>query len=250
MPDADARPLVPARIGLRARLADLAGFMVRATPGSGPPGWSTALLAVLALVFALDLTIGWLAGEALAVLEGDGKGGGILPVPREQDTTLAEDLFSFLVLAPLLEELLYRGWLAGRVAALRFAAYGFAAEALFIAALFLDQSAARIVGLVAVGVVLAGLLQWLATRDRDTQVPRWFTRNFHWFVWGSSLLFGLMHLGNYEAVTHPLGILVVLPHIIGGLLLAYTRTRLGLGAAIAQHAVYNAVVLAALYGAA
>ena len=68
------------------------------------------------------------------------------------------------------------------------------------------------------------------------------------YVWGSTLVFGLMHLGNYEALTHPLGLAVVLPQTIGGLLLAYTRTRLGLGAAMAHHAAYNAVFLAGDYG--
>jgi membrane protease YdiL (CAAX protease family) len=79
-------------------------------------------------------------------------------------------------------------------------------------------------------------------------VPAWFARHFHWFVWGSSLLFGLIHLGNYEPLAHPLGVLVVLPQTIGGLLLAYTRTRLGLGAAMAHHAAYNALFLAEDYG--
>jgi membrane protease YdiL (CAAX protease family) len=36
-------------------------------------------------------------------------------------TTLAQDVIEFLVLAPVLEELAFRGWLTGRIAALRFA---------------------------------------------------------------------------------------------------------------------------------
>ena len=233
-------------MGLGERLTDLARFILRPTPGSGSRGWSIALLGMLALVFALDLGIGWLADETLAVLEGGDAE--VLPVSIEHQSTLAEDLFSYLLIAPIMEELVFRAWLTGRAAALRFAVYGFVAETLLIAALLLDEPAAHIVGLMAVGVVLAGLLQWLATRDRDRQVPLWFSRNFHWFVWGSSLMFGLIHLGNYEPLTHALGVLVVLPQIIGGLLLAYTRTRIGLGAAIAQHAAYNAVFLAVHYG--
>ena len=113
--------------------------------------------------------------------------------------------------------------LRGQVAALRFAAYGFAA----------------------MGLVFAGLIHWGLTSHRDTTVPAWFTLHFHWVVWGSTLLFGLIHLGNFTALTHPLGLLVVLPQTIGGLLLAYTRTRLGLRAAIAHHAAFNAVWLTA-----
>jgi hypothetical protein len=59
---------------------------------------------------------------------------------------------------------------------------------------------------------------------------------------------GLIHLGNYTPIQHPLGLLIVLPQTIGGLLLAYVRTRLGLGAAMAHHAAYNAVFLAGAYG--
>ena len=43
-------------------------------------------------------------------------------------------------------------------------------------------------------------------------------------------------------------VLAVLPQTIGGLLLAYTRTRLGLRAAMLQHALYNALYLASDYG--
>lgn len=230
-------------MSLRARMADAGRFMVRPTPGREATDLSVAVLAVLALVFALELTIDVLAGETFM-----GRGSGFLPSALQRDTTLAEDIFKFLLIAPLLEELVYRGWLSGRVAALRFALYGFAAEALLVAALFLDDGIAHVAALAAAGVALAGLVQWLATRHDDTAVPPWFTRHFHWYVWGSSLAFGLIHLGNYEPITSPLGLLVVLPQTIGGLVLAYARTRLGLGAAMLHHAAYNAVFLAVEFG--
>jgi hypothetical protein len=37
---------------------------------------------------------------------------------------------------------------------------------------------------------------------------------------------------------------VVAPQLIGGLFLAYVRTRLGLRAAMAHHAAYNALAMA------
>lgn len=231
-------------MGWRERLADAARFILRPTPVGAPLPWGRAALAALAAVFAFDLVLDFLAVELTALLDA---GGGFLPEPIEQDTTLAEDLFGYLLLAPVLEELVYRGWLTGRVAALRFAVYGFAAEALLFASLFAAPDMAMPLALAGVGIVFAGLVHWSLTRTRDTAVPAWFTRHFHWIVWGSSLLFGLVHLGNFAPLTHPLGVLVVLPHTIGGLLLAYTRTRLGLGAAMAHHAAYNAIFLAAGY---
>lgn len=245
MADADARPLVPRAMSLCERVADAVRFMLRPTPHGPPVSWGRALVAALLVVIAFDLALDVLVAAVTALLDARLD---FLPDPVEQDTTLVEDLFGFLLLAPVLEELVYRGWLTGRVAALRFAVYGFAALAIFGASLFVSADMAMPLALAGVAVVLAGLVQWSLTRTRDTAVPAWFTRHFRWFVWGSTLLFGLAHLGNYEAISSPLGLLVVLPQTIGGLLLAYTRTRLGLGAAMAHHAAYNAVFLAVDYG--
>jgi membrane protease YdiL (CAAX protease family) len=230
---------------LRERVADAARFLIRPTFADATLPWGRALLFALLTVFAFDLALDTLVVEVTAVLD---SGTAFLPEPVEQDASLAEDLFGYLLLAPVLEELVYRGWLTGRIAALRFAIYGFAAESLFIAGLFVSADMAMALALGGVAFALAGLVHWSLTRDRDTAVPEWFTRHFHWFVWGSTLLFGLMHLGNYEPLTSPIGILVVLPQTIGGLVLAYTRTRLGLRAAMLHHAAYNALFLAADYG--
>lgn len=245
MGEGDARPVVPGEMSLRARLADITRFMVRPACTAHQIAWGRGLAIVLAVVFAFDLAIDTLV-TALTYAWDDSAG--FLPAPLEFETTLFEDLLGYLVFAPLLEELAFRGWLTGRVAALRFAAYGFAAMGLLMAALLVPADYASPVALVGVGVAFAGLIHWGRTRGRDTEVPAWFTRHFHWIVWGSSLAFGLIHLGNYAPLESPLGLLVVLPQTIGGLLLAYTRTRLGLSAAMAHHAAYNAVFLAADYG--
>jgi len=245
MVDSDARPLVLQAMTLRERVADIARFALRPTYAVQPLGWGHAAALALLLVFAFDLALDTLVVTATDAWDASA---GFLPAQIEYNTTLAEDLFNFLLVAPLLEELVFRGWLTGRVAALRFALYGFAAMGLMIAALYLPADYAVLTALAGVAVAFAGLIHWVATREIESQVPEWFTRYFHWFVWGSSLLFGAIHLGNYEPLTHPLGLLVVLPQTVGGLLLAYTRTRLGLGAAMAHHAAYNAVFLASDYG--
>jgi len=201
-------------------------------------------MLALVVVFALDVA----TGEFLsALLEAADAGVGFLPQPIEQDIPLAEDLFTALLIAPILEEMLFRGWMRGQASALRFAIFGFVALALFGASLFVSPFLAMPVALAAVALVFVGLLRWGRTRHYDTAVPAWFECRFAWFVWGSTMLFGLIHLGNYEQLAHPIGVLVVLPQTIGGLLLAYTRTRLGLRAAIVHHIGYNALFLASDY---
>lgn len=232
-------------MSLGARIGDMGRFVLRPAYAAQPMAWGKAAALALGVVFAFDLAADTLA--AWLTEAWDAKAG-FLPAPIEEDISLAEELFSALLLAPVLEELVFRGWLTGRIAALRFALYGFAAMGLLLASLIVPTQWAMPLGLAGAATAFAGFLHWNATRRRDAAVPEWFTRHFQWFVWGQALLFGLIHLGNYEPLAHPLGLLVVLPQTIGGLLLAYTRTRLGLGAAMAHHAAYNAIFLTSDYG--
>jgi membrane protease YdiL (CAAX protease family) len=242
--EGDARVLVAADMTLRERLADVARFAVHPTFVAQPQAWGRAAALALLAVFALDLALSELFAAVTGALD---PAGSVLPQPVEQDISLAEDIFTALLLAPVLEELLFRGWLTGRGPALRFAVWGFAALGLFTASLLVPPALTIPVALAGVAAVMTGLVEWSRWRHGDTAVPGWFVRHYGWFVWGQALLFGFIHLGNYEPLAHPLGLLVVLPQTIGGLLLAYTRTRLGLGAAIAHHAAYNALWLVADY---
>jgi membrane protease YdiL (CAAX protease family) len=245
MADAGASALVARGMSLRERVADVARFVARPSYLAQPQAWGGAAVLALLAVFALDMAVDTLAYELIAAWD---ETTGFLPAPIDFPATLAEDLFGFLLLAPITEELAFRGWLSGRIAALRFGACGLAAMGLFMAALYVPYEYQTALSLAAIAMTFAGLIHWSLTRTRDTAVPAWFTRHFQWFVWGSSLAFGLIHLGNYEPLHSSLGLLVVVPQTIGGLLLAYTRTRLGLGAAMAYHAAYNALFLAGDYG--
>jgi len=172
---------------------------------------------------------------------------GVLPAPDADAASFATSPLAFLVLAPLLEELVFRGWLTGWVAALRFAACGFAAMALMLAGVSLVPDHGRVLAWAGAGVALAGLVHWSLTRERAPlrEVPPAFIRHFGVIVWAQALLFGAIHLGNYADLASPLGLAVVLPQVLGGLLLAYIRTRAGLAAGMAYHAGYNGLVLLA-----
>lgn len=206
--------------------------------------WRREFAATWALMVALTI-LGLIV--SMAVVGGALGSSGVLPTSTRDETFGLRQLMLALVLAPLLEEALWRGWLSGRGAALRFAAYGLAALALLLSGFLAAPDIRKTLALVAAGVVFAGLVHWSLTRHRDREVPPWFPQHFHWLVWGSSLTFGLVHLGNFEPLSHPLGALVVAPLMLGGMLLAYTRTRLGLRAAMAHHAAYNAVLVGTVW---
>ncbi|MCM0000364.1 MAG: CPBP family glutamic-type intramembrane protease [Erythrobacter sp.] len=231
----------------RERLTEAARFIVRphyaALPLASARERTAAVLA--AALFHLLLLAAVVAPLWLA-----SRSAGVLPAPDVDPESLATSPLAFLVIAPLLEELVFRSWLTGRVAALRFAACGFAALALMLAGVSLVPDHARMLGWAGAAVALAGLVQWSLTRERENarKVPPALIRHFGAIVWAQAFLFGLIHLGNYTAPASPLGLAVVLPQVLGGLLLAYIRTRAGLKAAIAYHAGYNGLVLAAASG--
>lgn len=195
---------------------------------------SVVFAAMLVHAGLLTLVVGplWLAARA----------SGVLPAADIPADSLAASPLAFLVIAPLLEELLFRGWLTGRAAALRFASFGFAALALLLAGQWWPEYA-RALGLAGVATAATGFVWWGVTRRRETAVPRWFAARFAVIVWGSAILFGLIHLGNFQAPENPVGLVVVAPQVLGGVILAYVRTRLGLATAIAYHAGYNALFL-------
>lgn len=225
-------------------MEDLWRFMLRPTFTAQPMAWGRGAAMALLIVFLFALALDTLVAVLVGAWD---DAAGFLPAPVGREAGLAEDLFQFLILAPVIEEFVFRGWLTGRVAALRYALYGLGAMGLFLAALWVGPDLEVVVALTGVALAFAGLIHWGLTRQQDSAVPAWFTRHFHWFVWGSTILFGLIHLGNHAPLEHPLGLLAVLPQTIGGLILAYTRTRIGLVAAIVQHAAYNAVFLAGEY---
>jgi len=232
-----ARLTLEGALGARARVVDVMRFALRPTFMARPDvtGWQAAkaLAVLLALSVAIMIPLG------LILIELD------LPMAirlerAEPPPKQLRDLFLALAFAPIFEEMVFRAWLSGRAAALRFGLYGLAALILLLADIILATEG-RIVSGIAVAVIFIGLLQWVWTFETDRAVPAWFVRHFRWFVWGSSLMFGLVHTGNDDVPAGLAGLIAVLPQMVGGVLLAYTRTRLGLGWAILHHSAFNAV---------
>ncbi|MCJ2184979.1 CPBP family intramembrane metalloprotease, partial [Novosphingobium sp. 1949] len=92
-------------------------------------------------------------------------------------------------------------------------------------------------------LALIGLAALGWQRLRRKGVPALYRRLFPAIYWIVALGFGAIHALNYA---HPtwLTALLVLPQVWAGVMLGFTRQRLGLGASMLEHAGANAAVMA------
>lgn len=158
------------------------------------------------------------------------------------DSTTLSFFFSAVLIAPVLEEAIFR-------AGLRSATVSLAIQPILIS-LLLNQWQ---VALALTVIVVAGLLVD-RYRQRDLGAAqrfaltmargRAFLRRYHYMVWGYALAFGLSHIFNFavDAGSGWLALLIVFAVVsqaFGGLLLSYLRLRYGLLSAMAFHGAFN-----------
>ncbi|MCW1401297.1 CPBP family intramembrane metalloprotease [Novosphingobium sp. MW5] len=161
-----------------------------------------------------------------------------LPGPDAFDQVPREWLVPLVVLAaPLIEEAVFRGWLAGRPRAMVLLA-GLAVLAL--AATMLPEGSVLKMALVG-AALLAMPVGWVLLRKRPA--PGWFVSAFPLLFWLTALVFGLVHLSNYPS-PGILALPLVLPQVWAGLVFGYTRMRLGLAASMLAHAGANLLAIA------
>lgn len=143
-----------------------------------------------------------------------------------------------VLLAPVLEELFFRGWMSGTRRALALMVVVVAGLLLFVA---LGRGKPLIGGgILLVTIIVAGAIWWLKRRDKTR--PQWFVRHFPLLVYGTTAIFAAMHLFNYATITL-VAVPMVLPQFWSGLMFAHMRVRLGLLASILNHIASNAIVL-------
>ncbi len=193
-------------------------------------------LLVLARIFALDVMAMLLliVAATLAVAAG-------IYIP---ETALSGIEFTptvillVLVAAPVMEELLFRGWLSGKpghmlaLALLLAGAAGFAFVHLSNPGLGLGLTIAGLVGAVLALVLL-----------RKRPPMPWFAAFFPLFYWGSAIAFALVHILNFSDGSLLILLPLVLPQFILGLLCGYVRVQIGLWANIVLHFAHNAFAL-------
>lgn len=93
-------------------------------------------------------------------------------------------------------------------------------------------------------VILAPISEELIFRAPITLFCK-YKNNFRFIFYGFAILFGYVHISNFEISTNVLLIspILIAPQAFLGLLLGMIRVRLGLIYAILFHAVYNAILV-------
>ena len=155
----------------------------------------------------------------------------------ERARTILPSQWPYVVLwAPLIEEMLFRLWLRRPP--------GWPLYLLLAACGFLAGPSPWLAGTV------AAVIGWKLVRRAPAPARPWrslrrYRRRFPLYLHLSVVAFALMHLGNYSSAAAPWWLLplVVLPQWFTGMVLAWTRVRHGIGAAIVLHAGFNALPL-------
>lgn len=155
----------------------------------------------------------------------------------------AGTIFLIVIGAPVVEELVFRGWLSGRPRALiiipilltggLIAAFGGVSNT--------GEDATLWVGLTALGTVLTAAIAMAAVWKRAPM--GWFKTIFPGAFWMSSIAFALVHFANYTEGSFLVLLPLVLPQFVLGSIAAYLRVHYGLWTAIALHAVHNGIAI-------
>lgn len=143
-----------------------------------------------------------------------------------------------VVIGPLVEEVIFRGWLTGTWRSL-------AGSAFFLAIFYggaavmtdLDIGAP---GVKQLGIAILGLAAiWLLRPIDSGPRVKGYERAFPFLFWGQGIVFGLLHYQNVATNSPALAVLMTLPLIVCAWLWGYARVVLGLGGAVLLHAAYN-----------
>lgn len=162
-----------------------------------------------------------------------------LPLPDAFGQLPQGWLVPFTVLiAPVIEESLFRGWQTGRPRAL----WLVACLAAMLALLLLGSAMEPLVrGVLLLALMLAGAVGWIVLRKRAVP-PAVYGVAYPAIYWLVAWAFAAAHLVNYPSASW-LAVPMVLPQLWAAILLGFTRQRLGLPASILQHAIANGAAL-------
>ncbi|MEE4338127.1 CPBP family glutamic-type intramembrane protease [Erythrobacter sp.] len=184
-------------------------------------------------LYLLDLLFILAFGVAMILAEAAG-----IAFPENLNSTLelnAGTILLFVVVAPVLEEIAFRGWLSGRPGAIMPLLSVLAG---FTAFLFVARDGSLLgPGFLILGVVGAAIL---FARLRQAPTLRFFRNSFPLFFWASAASFALVHLVNYEEGALVILLPLLVPQFVLGTMAGYVRVQCGLMWSMLLHAAHNA----------
>jgi hypothetical protein len=234
----------PKAFGLARRtLLDLWHFLKNPTLLETQSEWSRQVWATLAVLVVIDaaltIPITWfLLGYEnfiTSVLSRDAPA-----YVGMEDETFMEALLLAVVVAPLLEEPLFRGWLTGKGkhTLLGLIWVGWIAIASVLLVFDEGKSSDAFIGISLLTVIALSVIIQFTSRSaapRSTLLVRLFPHLF----WFSVVIFAAVHVTNYDYDNYLLVIPYVLPQLLAGILWGYARLAYGLKASIMLHAISN-----------
>lgn len=220
-------------ITVRTTLRDFRDFL-RHPAILEPQGWRdgggkawailTAMLVIVLIGVLLPFLTLWQKGFGLPSPDAFGKFDKAMLVPLT------------VVIAPVAEELLFRGWQRGSASALWLLAC--ALVIVLVLMTLTDPARALAAAAIIALAIISGFVGAVYLWKRPAPLP-WFASAFPVIFYLIAVGFALFHLTNYPRaglLTVPL----VLPQLWAALVLGYVRQRLGLMQAICAHMVANA----------
>lgn len=161
----------------------------------------------------------------------------IFPIIEEADKYVVESfteaIITAVILAPLLEETMFRLFLK------------FSRARVNISLFLISLSFFAVSGIVGSLMLVLWLAHGIMLLDRRyyTIVLYFWIKNRKLIFWSVVLIFGLVHLDNYDLDMIPwyLYFPTVIPQLIGGVFLGIVRIRFGFLWAVLLHAAYNLV---------
>lgn len=160
------------------------------------------------------------------------------------------NVFLMIVLAPVSEEFICRGYLKSVVGSFVF----YASVLLLLLIFFINQQVSfhyRItIAVIFVFLLITFILICYPKVKKEYIFKTLLIRYYPYHIWVSTILFSLMHLFNYNyhsVAAILLSPLLTLPQLFGGITLAYVRVRYGLAYSILLHAMNNGFYLASIY---
>lgn len=200
---------------------------IRSGKASGRKSWLADFIMLFFVLLAFRLAI--VIGKALLT------GQDVFSLPKDEEAPMFSAFFTYVLLVPLIEEMVFRGFLG--VSKNKISVY-FIALAGILGSLFYIKVANLLFPVLF--IILLVCYAYLRIRTFQKKVDAFIENYYYFLVIVSVLSFAGAHITNYE--DYSLATLVaLLPRVVSGFYLAYIVTKYNIWYAWFMHVVNNAL---------